>query len=154
MFPAGHIGVAVFLGRFLRLNLIFVAVGAILPDIIDKPLPYFFGVGYTWFIGHSLFTALGFFIAFVIIGKRHTGASIAFGCLLHLFTEFSFHLPWFYPLVNYDFPFRTAVFSGYFKSSLGFRGDVFGLGLLVITKKYYHLFPNLRSIIFDLTKKP
>ena len=53
MFPIGHIGISVSVGRLFRFNLAVVAFTAILPDLVDKPL-WLLGVGEGRFIAHSL----------------------------------------------------------------------------------------------------
>ncbi|ELZ10838.1 hypothetical protein C479_08503 [Halovivax asiaticus JCM 14624] len=71
------------------LEAIAVAVGALVPDLVDKPLAWEFGVfesGYA--IGHSIFFALPIsLVAGVLanrLGKRRIGIALAVGYLFHL----------------------------------------------------------------------
>lgn len=66
-----------------------VAVGALIPDLIDKPLAWQFGVlqgGRT--LGHSIFIAVPLSVAAVVVavrrGRPRLGLAFAAGYLLHL----------------------------------------------------------------------
>ncbi|MFC6758162.1 MULTISPECIES: metal-dependent hydrolase [Haloarcula] len=68
---------------------VLVAFGALLPDLIDKPLAWQFGLlegGRT--LGHSIFTAVPLAVAAVVVavcrGRPRLGLAFAAGYLLHL----------------------------------------------------------------------
>lgn len=71
------------------LETLFVALGSLLPDLIDKPLAWEFGVfesGYA--LGHSVLVALPVSLAAGLlasrVGRGRTGIAFAVGYLLHL----------------------------------------------------------------------
>ena len=102
MTPIGHIGIALPAGYVLRLSLPLVFLGAILPDLIDKPL-YALGIGGGRYIAHTLL------FAFVVAGlfslwKKKYGLSVLVGMISHLFLDSEGFVPWFYPLKSYKFP--------------------------------------------------
>lgn len=115
MWPWGHFAVAYLLyslyarGRFRRpprpAPALAVAVGSQLPDLIDKPLAWWFGVlpsGRS--LAHSLLFAAGllavvYIVAFVL-DRVETATAIAVGHLSHLATD----LP---PRVAFGFPFGS-----------------------------------------------
>ena len=64
-------------------------IGSLLPDIIDKPLAWQFGLfesGYA--LGHSIFVAIPVSIVIILIAKKYSiersGIGFIFGYLLHL----------------------------------------------------------------------
>lgn len=68
---------------------VFVAVGALLPDLIDKPLAWQFGLlGGGRSLGHSIFTAVPLSVAAALVaarrGRPRLGLAFAGGYLLHL----------------------------------------------------------------------
>jgi len=82
MYPLAHIGIALLLGKLLRRRLKLkdmrlVALGSMLPDIIDKPLTIL-GIGSGRFVAHSLL-----FTIFVSLLSREVG----FGCVIHLLLD-------------------------------------------------------------------
>ena len=82
MYPLAHIGIALLLGKLLRRRLKLkdmrlIALGSMLPDIIDKPLTIL-GVGSGRFVAHSLL-----FTIFVSLLSREVG----FGCVIHLLLD-------------------------------------------------------------------
>ncbi len=82
MYPLAHIGVALLLGKLLKRrlklkNMKLVALGSMLPDLIDKPLTII-GIGSGRFIAHSLL-----FTIFISVLSRELG----FGCVVHLILD-------------------------------------------------------------------
>ncbi len=82
MYPLAHIGIALLLAKLferrLKLkNYKLVALGSILPDLIDKPLTIV-GIGSGRFIAHSLI----FTIAATLISRE-----LGFGCAMHLILD-------------------------------------------------------------------
>ncbi len=82
MYPLAHIGIALLFGRLLQRrlklrDLRLVALGSMLPDLVDKPLTLV-GIGSGRFIAHSfLFT-----IATALLSRE-----IGFGCAMHLILD-------------------------------------------------------------------
>lgn len=102
MTPIGHVGIALPAGYVLRLSLPLVFLGAILPDLIDKPLDAL-GIGGGRYIAHTLL------FAFVVAGlfslwKKKYGLSVLVGMISHLLLDSGGFVPWFYPFENYKFP--------------------------------------------------
>jgi inner membrane protein len=104
-----------FIERTRGLDLRFIVIGSLLPDIIDKPIGrYFFnnvfgdGHLYAHTLAFSLFLALVGYLVFVV--KKHWGVFLlAFGCFIHLFLDGLFlklHvLVW--PLLGFAFQKKT-----------------------------------------------
>ncbi len=83
MYPLGHIGITLLLGRIVSeklkipLNVKLILIASILPDILDKPLGIV-GMGGGRFIFHSLiFVVLMYFIR----------KELFFGCAVHLILD-------------------------------------------------------------------
>jgi len=77
MYPLAHIGFALLVARVLRRNGKLVALGGMLPDIIDKPLSLL-GIGCGRFVAHSLL-----FTVFVTLLNPDVGL----GCVTHLILD-------------------------------------------------------------------
>jgi hypothetical protein len=89
----GYIGYSLFVHAVYRdsptgLETIVVVFASILPDLIDKPLAWHFGVfesGYA--LGHSVFFAVPLSLAAIVLayhrGRPRTGWAFAIGYLLH-----------------------------------------------------------------------
>jgi len=105
----GHIGITVFSGSLLSLALLYVLTGSVLPDLIDKSL-FIVGLGpSSRFIGHTLFMGILIsFMVYIIWRKKIYSASLLFGYYVHLLEDSLHFMPWFYPFINYDFPFYTG----------------------------------------------
>ncbi len=115
MTPLGHIGIALSTGYVFRFSLPLVFAGAILPDLIDKPLEAL-GIGGGRYIAHTLlfvFVVAGLFY----IWKNKYGLSILLGMISHLFLDSEGFIPWFYPFKNYEFP-ETRFSPLHFPSNL------------------------------------
>jgi len=129
MYLLGHLGVTLAIGYPLRLPWMIVAFSVLLPDMMDKGL-YYLGIGCGRFISHSLVFALALGLLFCLINFR-CGLWAFLGSGLHLIEDLPGFIPWFYPLVSYDFP-RTQFdpVGGYF-NIVNFITDLIGLLLLV-----------------------
>ncbi len=82
MYPLAHIGIALLSARILQKRLKLkdfrlVALGSMLPDLIDKPLTLM-GIGSGRFIAHSLL----FTLAVSVVSRE-----IGFGCAMHLILD-------------------------------------------------------------------
>jgi len=102
----GHVAVSALAYRYLKADFVPVMAAAVVPDVVDKVAHYVLdqGAGSRW-MGHTL---LGVVVSTALIhllwGKRAAG-SWALGYLLHLFGEFGGVVPYFYPFVQYEFPY-------------------------------------------------
>ena len=82
MYPLAHIGVALLLAKLFEKRLKLkdyrvVALGSMLPDLIDKPLTII-GIGPGRFVAHSLI----FTVAATIVSRE-----LGFGCATHLILD-------------------------------------------------------------------
>jgi len=75
----------------------------LLPDLLDKPLFWVFGIGCGRYVGHTLLFLLLTTIAFSL-WKRVYGLSALCGVALHFVMDVGWFMPWFYPFVKYRFP--------------------------------------------------
>ncbi len=97
-----------------------VAVCAILPDLVDKPL-WALGIGPGRYVGHSLVFVLGVALAAALV-KRSYGLAALAGGLSHLLLDWVATgpvVPWFYPVVDYGFPPPAFEPSGFFSRLSG-----------------------------------
>lgn len=114
MFPLGHIGITVFLARFLRLNLVVVGAAALLPDLLDKPILLLTGAGYAKYFGHTLIAAV-LITLLAALFRRGIAGSILFGMVMHLAEDallayihgWGNIVPWLYPFKEYNLFFIT-----------------------------------------------
>ncbi len=104
MYPFGHLGITILLGTFLRLPILFLAIGVLLPDVVDK---VFFEFGFLpcgRSFAHNLFFGPIVSLAlFLLTRKKNISLAILFGSYMHLIEDLRNFVPWFYPLVNYNF---------------------------------------------------
>jgi hypothetical protein len=125
----GHLVIGLIIGFILyeffhdRTIIVFVAIGSVLPDIVDKPLGYIiFGStldnGKIFF--HGLIIVLLFFITGLIVWKlfkSHSFIFIAVGIFLHQLVDFMWRQPvaWYYPLLG---PYQAKAQTDYFLNAL------------------------------------
>ncbi|MGI6455044.1 MAG: metal-dependent hydrolase [bacterium] len=105
MYPIpGHVGLALLFHRYLRVEIIALIAGAMLPDIIDKPLNDVFHI--TPYGRYAMHSFMGLFITSGLtwwILSRDTAFAYFLGHFSHLLGDADFN-PWFLPFVSYDFP--------------------------------------------------
>jgi len=144
----GHLGITTFLGSLLSLSLIFVFLGAALPDLIDKPL-FILSLGpSTRFIGHTLFLGvLISLIVYIVSRKKVYSISLLFGYFVHLLEDVPYFMPWFYPFIGYDFPRYSG--SGFtpFNIFMEFVGFVL---LIYVIRTNSHFRISLDKLLNDL----
>jgi hypothetical protein len=75
----------------------------LLPDLVDKPLFWVFGISCGRYVGHTLLFLLLITIAFSL-WKRKYGLFALCGVALHFALDVGWFMPWFYPFVKYNFP--------------------------------------------------
>ncbi len=135
MYPVAHLTFTLLAGRKLKLSPALLALGVLLPDLVDKSLVIFFGIGGGRFVAHTLTFAGIAGLAAALLHSRRAGASLAFGIAAHLIEDAYSFVPWFYPLLDYEFP----VVEGYsiFDHYLGFFGigtDAMGVLLFIAVR--------------------
>ncbi|NOZ58454.1 MAG: hypothetical protein GXO66_02590 [Euryarchaeota archaeon] len=130
MYPLGHIAFTLAVGTRLNLSAGFLALGVLLPDLVDKTLVIFFGIGGGRYIAHTLsFAVLAGAIA--LLHSRKAALSASFGVFAHLVEDSYSFIPWFYPLLDYDFPLVEgySIFDHYL-GVFGIGTDILGVVLL------------------------
>jgi hypothetical protein len=130
MFVMGHIGctlgIMVIIAMMVpelrdRIDLRFVLAGALLPDIIDKPIGHIIfasSIGYGRLFGHTLLFVLilltmGFFLR---DRRRDAAICLSFATFLHLIEDRMWELPkvLFYPIYGFDLPSRTVTYEHWY----------------------------------------
>jgi hypothetical protein len=125
----GHLVIGLIIGFILyeffhdRTIIVFVAIGSVLPDVVDKPLGYIiFGStldnGKIFF--HGLIIVILFFITGLIVWKlfkSHSFIFIAVGIFLHQLVDMMWRQPvaWYYPLLG---PYQAKAPTDYFLDAL------------------------------------
>lgn len=125
----GHLVIGLIIGFILyeflhdRTIIVFVAIGSILPDIIDKPLGHII-LGSTLDNGkifyHSFIIVLLFFITGLLVWKwykSHSFLVISLGIFLHQIVDLMWKRPvnWYYPLLG---PYQIEAHKDYFLNAL------------------------------------
>ncbi|MFX1365471.1 MAG: metal-dependent hydrolase [Promethearchaeota archaeon] len=87
----------------LKINRYSLIIGALLPDIIDKPL-FLLGFGNGRFLSHTLLFAIISFLIVHFSSKKNVSISFPFfiGIVFHFLLDIP-HVPFFYPFIKYDF---------------------------------------------------
>lgn len=126
MYPVAHMGIAVgavkagerlFPARWLPLDYRFAALGALLPDLIDKPPAYFlgYGNGHGHTYAHTLVFALIVILSGVLIAARNGDPRlllVGLGSLSHLLVD---------PVVVHPGTLFWPLFGFEFSNSMGIR---------------------------------
>lgn len=152
MLPIGHIGVSILIGRIFNLKLIYVAIGALLPDIIDKTMRIANAAPASRYIGHSLLAGVTFFIlVFALTRNKDSALSTTFGAYIHLIEDLPYFLPLLFPLVDYTWPVSTS-FNAF--NPINFVFEVIGLASIFVTlnDKYWKSGPLFTAQKFINTK--
>jgi hypothetical protein len=104
MLPLAHMGITLIFASLLGMPLFAALVGGLAPDVVDK---IFFAIGLSpcgRFFAHSIFFGpIIAGIAFLLTKRRDVALAILFGSYIHLLLDARYFLPWFYPLVEYNF---------------------------------------------------
>ena len=135
MYPFAHIGIALLFARLLQRrlklrNFRLVALGSMLPDLIDKPLTLI-GIGSGRFVAHSML----FTIAVALLSRE-----VGFGCVMHLLLDRIWEEPrvLFFPLLGLP-PTKPHTIYDFIRILLTNRtvqmGEFVGLVCLVIYKR-------------------
>ena len=147
----GHIGMTLFLAALLSLNFVFVLIGVLLPDVIDK---FFYIIGAFpcgRFIGHTIWFAPALaLITYAVTRKKFFAGSILFGAYVHIIGDIGYLLPLFMPFVAYEFN-CTMPFSGPVEPSQIYL-EIVGLVLLGITIVFHKKLSALGSKLMKKVK--
>lgn len=104
MYPLGHVGIALILSAFLSLPAAAFVLGVLLPDIVDKGLSLIGFIDCGRFVAHNVFFGFGAgLIAFAATRNKSVAIAITLGAMLHLAQDSAHFVPYFYPLISYDF---------------------------------------------------
>lgn len=143
-----HLGGTIWLFRYVfrdpKVDLRFLAVGALLPDLIDKPIGTVLfreTVGTGRWVGHTL--ALATVVMAVVLlttrrgRRRRAWMALAVGALLHLLLDGMWSTPevLFWPFFGFEFPpgppeYWSGFFGRLFDSPWTLAGEVVGLAYL------------------------
>lgn len=151
MLPLAHLGITVFLSIIFYLPALFAAIGALLPDIVDKIL---FLSGFSVcgrFIGHTIFFGpIASLLTYVLTKNKKIALAILFGCWLHLFEDARDFMPLFYPIVKYQFAcLPTSIKIGTFEVIT----ESLGATLLTVTILFKSKIMHLRDKVWIKIKK-
>ena len=130
----GHLGITIFLGMMLFLPILYVGIGALLPDIVDKLFFNLHLLPCGRSLAHNIFfgpVVAG--VVYLITRRKDVSFAILFGSYLHLVEDATNFIPWFYPVVNYAFSCGpTTLHLGRFE----LVAEVVGLSLLILILFY------------------
>jgi hypothetical protein len=120
----GHIRIPPCLTRLLRPEMGVFLLCYLIPDLVDKPIFWVFGIGSGRYVCHTLLFLIVTVIAFSL-WKRMYGLSALLGVTLHFILDVGWFMPWFYPIVKYEFP--------QLERSESFNWQQIGAGFLELT---------------------
>ena len=134
MFVFGHIGITLGIAfilfqfvlprigiRLKRINYLFVAIGAILPDLIDKPIGRILlgeSVANGRLFAHTLlFVLILLMLGFFLKDHRDAVFCLSFGAFMHLIEDKMWEIPatLFYPLFGFGFPKGTVIGENWYE---------------------------------------
>lgn len=105
MLPLAHIGSALVLAKAARASGPFAALGALAPDLVDKPLAWVLKVTPSGrYFGHSLLSCLLLSLPLLKFCGHSAGLGFSLGYVAHLRGDTEAPVPWLMPLVEYDIP--------------------------------------------------
>lgn len=130
MYPLAHIAIPAIIAFLFFLPALYAAIGGLLPDIFDKAI-YALGLSPCGrFFGHTLFFGpLLALITFALTKNKKFAGAIWLGTYVHLLQDIpDGFVPWFYPVVNYNFVCPPLAFQ---PTAFGIAWEVIGLILIV-----------------------
>lgn len=110
MFPLLHLAIPMLffelpqIKETYKVNRYALLIGALFPDIIDKPLQLL-NIGGGRAFGHTLLFLIIAFVSLHLLSKGNKSVSIPFlfGMIFHLILDIPY-VPLFYPFISYEFP--------------------------------------------------
>ena len=121
MFPIFHVFLPLFSWEILRPRLqklplyrFWLIMGALLPDLIDKPLSMLFPTIFSGRgIAHAPFVILIFWgILYLVVKRKGIVISLGIGIIFHILLDLPGNIPWFWPFIEY--PILPADIDSYF----------------------------------------
>lgn len=104
MYPLGHLGTGLIVASLLSMPVAAFVFGVFLPDVVDKGLTILGVLECSRSFAHNVFFAMGAgAAAFAATRNRKVGVAVMLGCMLHLAQDSAHFVPYFYPLVDYEF---------------------------------------------------
>ncbi len=147
----GHIGVTAFLGKFLYLPLLFVIIGSMLPDAVDKGLVIFGVTDYSRFVAHNIFFGpIASIFTYAITRRRDAALAILFGSYMHLIEDANKFVPWLYPLVQYELTPVQGI--KIIPELYEYASEAIGLSLLIILYRFKFKMNKFRARIASTIK--
>lgn len=129
MYIFGHIGLSLIVLSLLGLPFIYGILGALTPDLIDKPLKIVGITDYGRHIGHTLFSFVALSIVFhILFMDLKKTLSFSIGYLTHFLGDIYTMIPILIPFRRYDYPtgpFRLEILLAFIFL------DLVGLSILV-----------------------
>ena len=105
MLPLAHIGTAMLVAKVARSSTTFAALGALAPDLIDKPPAWVARMTPSGrYFGHSLPCCLLLTVTLMRTSGRDAGLGFGVGYLSHLAGDSEGFVPWLMPFVAHDGP--------------------------------------------------
>jgi hypothetical protein len=105
MLPLAHVGMVILISRAARADTPSAVLGALTPDLLDKPLAWIIKVTPSGrYFGHSLLCCLLLSLMLVRFSSRRAGLGFGLGYLTHLAGDIEGHVPLLMPFVAYDHP--------------------------------------------------
>lgn len=141
----------------LKWERFYVLLGALLPDIIDKPLLVFFQISGRGFAHTPFYMAILMILLLFITRRRNIVGALSFGILCHLLLDIPY-IPWLAPFVEYDFGYLEDPLAGWWYTLTHNRliqiTEIISLvsfGLIAI--RYHLIFDKHRIYSFLLDKR-
>ncbi len=140
-----HLGGTIWLFRYVfrdpKVDLRYLAVGAILPDLLDKPVGtvlFADQIGTGRWVGHTLLFATALIVGVLLATRRgrlrRAWMALAIGCMLHLILDGLWTTPevLLWPFLGLEFPpgpdaYWSGLFGRLFDSPWTLAGEVVGL---------------------------
>jgi len=141
----GHLGMTLFLAALLSLNFLFVLIGVLAPDIVDK---FFYMIVQVFpcgrFIGHTIWFGPALALAtYAVTRKKSAAGSVLFGAYVHMLGDIGYLLPFFMPFVTYEFNCTIPLSDPVEPSQIYL--EIVGLVLLGITIVFHKKLSELGS---------
>jgi len=116
MLPLGHVGIALLISTLLYLPALFVLLGILLPDVVDKLLFFSSSAFCGRFFGHTIFFGpIVSLLTYIITKRKDFALAVLFGSYIHLLQDSGNFIPWFYPIVNYQLECVPRIYIGIFE---------------------------------------
>ncbi len=104
MYPLGHLGTGLMIASLFSMPVAAFILGVFLPDIVDKGLSILGVLECSRSLAHNVFFAMGAgAVTFAFTRKKSLALAVMLGGFLHLVQDSWHFVPYFYPLVEYEF---------------------------------------------------